>query len=132
MWIILHKKTTYEKTIFLTNNNLPCSFSDEKYKQDLLSHDTIKIDKDCYELVEMKDPSAVKLLFSKILDPRISHDIRFKGMSVNYFRLVPLKKISGFDIGRKIDHFDIESAAVYFNLKLGYLKSKSNIDIFLQ
>jgi hypothetical protein len=106
----------------------------EKYKQDLLSDDKIKIDKACYELGELKDTSSIRLLFTKILDPRISNDLRFKGMSVNYCRLIALRKISGIDIGRKIDQLGPDTAATYFYLdwaiKSGYLKSKSDIDIF--
>lgn len=106
----------------------------EKYKQDLLSDSVIKIDQACYVLGKLKDTSSVKLLFSKILDPRVSNDLRFKGMSVNYCRLIALRKISGLDIGRKIDQFGPDTAATYFYLdwaiKSGYLKSKSDIDIF--
>ena len=71
-----------------------CS-SSEDYKKDLLSDNQNKIDNACYELDELKDTSAVKPLLTKALDPRISTNLKFKGMSVNYCRLVALKKISG-------------------------------------
>jgi hypothetical protein len=114
---------------------LSCT-SREKYKQDLLSDDKTKIDIACFELGELKDTSAVKPLFAKILDPRVSTNLRFKGMSVNYCRLGALKKISGVDIGRKIDQFGPDTAATLFYLdwavKEGFLKSKDEVDIYYQ
>jgi hypothetical protein len=107
--------------------------STENYKRDLLSDDKNKIDKACFELGEAKDTSAVKLLLTKALDPRISHDIRFKGMSVNYCRLIALKKISGIDIGRKINQFGPDTTATLFYLnwavKQRHLKDTSEVDI---
>ncbi len=58
---------------------LSCT-SNEKYKKDLLSDDKAKIDVACYKLGELRDLSAIKPLFTKILDPRMSNDLRFKGM----------------------------------------------------
>lgn len=108
--------------------------SREKYKRDLLSDDKTKIDRACYELGEAKDTSAVRLLLTKALDPRISTNLRFKGMSVNYCRLGALRKISGIDIGRKIDQFGTDTAATLFYLdwavKQGYLKDKGEVDIY--
>ena len=114
---------------------LSCT-SREKYKKDLLSNDKTKIDIACFELSELKDTSAIKPLFTKILDPRISTNLRFKGMSVNYCRLGALKKISGVDIGRKIDQFGPDTAATLFYLdwavKEGFLKNKDEVDIYYQ
>jgi len=105
----------------------------EKYKQDLLSDDQNKIDEACYKLGEAKDTSAVKLLLTKILDPRMSTNIRFKGMTVNYCRLSALKKISGVDIGRKFDQFGVDTVATNFYIdwavRQGYLKDKIEVDI---
>ena len=88
----------------------------------------------CFELGELKDTSAIKPLFTKILDPRISNDLRFKGMSVNYCRLMALRKISGVDIGRVIDQFGVDTAATVFYLdwavKEGFLKNKDEVDIY--
>jgi hypothetical protein len=107
--------------------------SSENYKKDLLSDDKNKIDNACYELGELKDTSAIKPLLTKALDPRISTNLKFKGMSVNYCRLVALKKISGVDIGRKIDQFRPDTAATNFYLdwavKRGYLNKKNDVDI---
>ena len=49
----------------------------EKYKRDLLSDNPEKINKACVRLGQAKDKSAVKLLLTKSLDPRISHHFRF-------------------------------------------------------
>jgi hypothetical protein len=116
------------ETILLTS----CT-SSEKYKKDLLSDDINKIDNACYELGELKDTSAIKLLLTKALDPRISHNLKFKGMSVNYCRLGALKKISGVEIGRKIDQFRCDTTATQFYLdwavEHGYLKDRNEVDI---
>jgi hypothetical protein len=105
----------------------------EKYKKDLYSDNINLIDRACYELGEAKDTSAVKPLLISALDPRTSTNLYFKGMTVNYCRLVALKKISGVDIGRKMDQFAVDTAATNFYLnwavKQGYLKDKKEIDI---
>jgi hypothetical protein len=89
--------------------------------------------KACYELGEARDTSAVKFLFVKILDPRISTDIRFKGMCVSYCRLTALKKIAGLDPERKISQFEVDTLAVNYYLdwaiKEGYLNNKNDVDI---
>ncbi|MBL7724167.1 MAG: hypothetical protein JNK27_08450 [Chitinophagaceae bacterium] len=112
---------------------LSCS-SSEKYKKDLLSDDKTKIAKACFELGDRKDTSAVKLLFTKILDPRICTDLRFKGMSVNYCRLIALKKISGVGIERRVDQFGPDTSATLFYLdwavKEGFLTHKNEVDIY--
>lgn len=109
-----------------------CTLTGE-YKKDLLSDDINKIDAACYELGEAKDNSAIKPLLTKALDPRISTNLRFKGMSVNYCRLAALKKITGSDIGRKFDQFGPDTAATIYYVdwavKKGYLKDKNEVDI---
>jgi hypothetical protein len=112
---------------------LSCT-SNEKYKKDLLSDDRTKIDMACYKLGEIRDTSAIKPLFKKILDPRISNDLRFKGMSVNYCRLMALRKISGVDVGREIDQFRVDTVATLFYLdwavRQGFLNGKDEVDIY--
>ncbi len=107
--------------------------STDRYKADLLSDDKNKIDKACYELGEAKDISAVKPLLTKALDPRLSTNMEFKGMSVNYCRLTALRKISGADLGRKIDQFGSDTIATLFYLewavKHGFLKNRNEVDI---
>ncbi len=119
--------------ILLLYTALISCISNEKYKRDLLSDDKEKIDMACYKLGERRDTSAIKLLFTKILDPRISNDLRFKGMSVNYCRLISLKKISGVDFRRKIDQFGPDTTATLFYLdwavKEGFLRGKNEVDI---
>jgi hypothetical protein len=122
----------YMLSVIATILLISCT-SPEKYKKDLLSDDKNKIDNACYELGELRDTSAIKPLLAKALDPRISTNLKFKGMSVNYCRLGALKKISGVDIGRKIDQFGPDTAATNFYLdwavKQGYLKDKNEVDI---
>jgi len=92
----------------------PSCTSRDKFKRDLLSDDQNKIDRACYKLGEAKDTSAVKFLLIKILDPRRSTNLNSKGMSVNYCRFVALKKISGVDLGRQLDRFNVDTAATNF------------------
>jgi hypothetical protein len=110
-----------------------CS-SNKKYKQDLFSDNVAKICKACYELGEAKDTSAIKPLLTRILDPRISHDIRFKGMSVAECRLGTLKKISNIDALKKDNTYIPDTAAAKFYLnwavQKGYLKDKNDVDIY--
>ena len=107
--------------------------STEKYKQDLPSDNVTAICKACYELGEAKDTSSVKLLLTRILDPRVSNDLRFKGMSVAQCRLGALRKISNIDVIKKEKSYIPDTAAVDFYLdwalKKGYLKSKNEVDI---
>ncbi len=110
-----------------------CDRSDQ-YKADLLSDDKYKIDLACLKLGKLKDTSAIRPLLTKILDPRISHSMKFYGMSVNYCRLVALKKISGRDIGRRFDQFGPDTIATLFYLdwaiEEGYLKDWKDVDIY--
>lgn len=120
--------------LFLSHFFFYSCTSTEKYKQDLLSNNKDKIDEACYKLGEERDTSAVKLLLAKILDPRMSTSMRFKGMTVNYCRLGALKKISGVDTGRKLDQFAVDTVAANFYLdwavRQGYLKDKNEVDIY--
>ena len=106
----------------------------EKYKHDLLSDNVTTICKACYELGEARDTSSVKLLLSNILDPRISHDLRFKGMSVSQCRTGALKKISGIDVLRKTDEYIPDTTAVSFYLewavKEKHIQDKNEVDIY--
>jgi hypothetical protein len=106
----------------------------EKYKRDLQSNNVNKIDNACYKLGESKDTSAVKLLLTNILDPRMSTNLRFKGMSTSYCRLGALKKISGLDMGRPIDQFSPDTTAVFFYLDWavhkGFIKDRADVNIY--
>ena len=83
---------------------------------------------------ELKDTSAIKPLLTKILDPRISNSLEFKGLTVNYCRLVALKKISGMDSGRKFDQGRPDTLATLFYLdwaiENGYLSTRNDVDIY--
>jgi len=110
-----------------------CS-SNEKYKQDLSSDNIDKIDMACFKLGELKDTSAVKLLLTKALDPRMSTHIRFKGMSVNYCKLIALRKISAVSPEKKINQFWPDTAATLFYLdwaiKQGFIKDIKEVNIY--
>jgi hypothetical protein len=107
--------------------------STDQYKRDLLSNDVKKIAHACRKLGELNDTSAIKPLLTKALDPRMSTSLRYKGMCINYCRLIALKKISGVDIGRKIDQFEPDTAATHFYLdwavEQGYVKYSDEVDI---
>jgi hypothetical protein len=104
------------------------------YKRDLLSNDIDKIDEACFKLGEAKDTSAVKLLLINILDPRMSTNLRYKGMTVNYCRLGALRKIAGTDFGRKIDQFKVDTIAtnIYLDwaVRKGYIRNTGEVDIY--
>lgn len=106
----------------------------EEFKQDLLSGNKQKIIKACYKLGEKRDTSAVKNLLYQVLDPRITHNIRFKGVSVNYARLVALQKISGNQYDGKINQSSVDSIATFFfrdwAIEKKYLKDKNEVDIY--
>jgi hypothetical protein len=108
--------------------------SREKYKRDLQSENINKVDKACFELGEAKDSSAVKLLLTHILDPRMSTNINYKGKTVNYCRLTALKKISGVDMGRQINQFWPDTPVTLFYLdwavKNGHIGDTNEIDIY--
>jgi hypothetical protein len=104
-----------------------------EYTKGLESGHTNDICDACYHFGEARDTSAVKLLLNGILDPRISTNLFFKGMSVNYCRLAALENISGLPSGRKTAQFDVDTIAALFYLdwavKEGYIKNKKDVDI---
>jgi hypothetical protein len=125
----------FKKLILLISTQLillSCN-STEKYKQNLRSDNVTAICEACYELGKLRDTSAIKLLLTGILDPRVSNDLRFKGMSVAQCRLRALKKISNIDVIKKENAYIPDTAAVNFYLdwalKKGYLKNKNEVDI---
>ncbi len=109
-------------------------FSLRAYRKDLLSDNKDLIDNACFKLGEIKDTAAVKLLLTKILDPRMSTDFRFKGMTVNYCKLSALQKISGVGKGIKLDQFKVDTLTTIFYIdwaiKSGYIKSREEVDIY--
>ena len=106
----------------------------ERYKHDLSSenHPT-RIVKAAYELGESKDTSAIKALLKNILDPRMSTNLRFKGMTVCYCKLVALQKIAGIKSHTQPNQFGQDTAAVRFYLKWAvdnaFIKTIDEIDI---
>ena len=104
------------------------------YKKGLLSTNKTELIETCKKAGDYRDTSAVKLLLRKSLDPRLSTDLRFKGFSVNYFRIQALEKISGLNLGRKIDQFGPDTAATMFYvdwaIKNGFVKDLQEADIY--
>ena len=72
--------------------------SESKMLNGLKSCDKDSICIASYYFGEQKDRSVIKHLLTGIEDSRISHDIRHKGMSVYYCKMVALRKISGMNI----------------------------------
>jgi hypothetical protein len=90
---------------------------DAKLRDDLNSknHATVIV-KAAYKLGERKDNLAIKALLSNILDPRMSTNIKFKGMTVCYCKLVALKKITNLSPPIKLDQFSVDTVAAKFYL----------------
>jgi len=106
----------------------------EYYKKELSSRNhATDILEAAYELGEQKDTSAIKLLLTNILDPRMSTNLKFKGMTVCYGRLGALRKITGASPSWKIDQFSQDTVAVNFYLTWavtkGIVQNRSDIDI---
>ena len=105
----------------------------KNYKQNLLSDDKEKIIQASYELGEIRDTTSVKNLLNKALDPRITHNLKFNGMSVNYSKIRALQKISNNAYKGKINQHEVDTIATIFfrdwAIKNKYLKNKEEIDI---
>lgn len=99
---------------------------------DYKNHPT-SIDQAAYELGRRKDTSAIKSLLQNSLDPRMSTNLKFKGFSVNYFRISALQEISGLALGRKIDQFGPDTSATIFYLnwaiKKGFIKKAADVSL---
>lgn len=85
--------------LIILSTVLSCRNTDEfDYKKGIKSNNNDSICLSCYQIGERKDTSMVKYLLNGINDPRISHNIRHKGMSVYYCRAIALNKISGLNL----------------------------------
>ncbi|WP_124981828.1 hypothetical protein [Nonlabens xiamenensis] len=77
------------------------SCKDDYNKKDvekmLNSNNTSQLVEAYYLIGEHKDTSFVKNIFSQIEDVRISHDLKFKGVSVYQSKMIALKKIYNVD-----------------------------------
>jgi len=130
-------EATYLRNIFLITITLlafVCCNSIEKYKHDLDSknHPT-NIAKAAYFLGQIKDTGAIGPLLTNVLDPRMSTNLRFKGMTMCYCKLVALRKITGVEPPKKLNQFrqDTSVAEFYLNLAIerGYIKTRDQIDL---
>jgi hypothetical protein len=86
-----------------------------------------------YKLGERKDKLAIKSLLMNILDPRMSTNINFKGMTVCYCKLGALKKISNLSPPIELDQFSVDTMAARFYLnwtiKEKIIQSEEEIDL---
>ncbi len=71
----------------------------------------------CKLIYESHDSTLVKELFHNIYDGHISHNLRYKGMSVYQVKVATLRRISGIAPPRKID-YRVDSTVVEFYRKL--------------
>lgn len=86
----------YFKYIFLSLFFFSCN--DNSYNRDevelmLNSDNATQLIKAYYLIGEHKDTTFVKNLFLNIEDVRVSHDLKFKGISVYQSKMIALKKI---------------------------------------
>lgn len=91
--------------------------SNAKLRADMDSKNhTTTIIKAAYKLGERKDKLAIKPLLANILDPRVSTNMNFKGMSVCYCKLGALKKISNLSPPIELNQFSVDTIAAKFYL----------------
>ena len=79
----------------------------------------------CSYIKSKKDTIYIGLLFENIDDERISHNIKYNGMSVYQCKIGALRRISGINPPNKVTHkVDITNINFYKNwaIKKGYLK----------
>lgn len=108
--------------------------SNAKLRRDLNSKNhATTIVQAAYKLGERKDQLAVKPLLLNILDPRMSTNINFKGMTVCYCKLEALKKISSLSPPFELDQFSVDTtdARFYMNwaVKKRIVQSEEEIDL---
>ena len=108
--------------------------SNAKLRNDLSSKNhATTIVKAAYKLGERKDKLAIKPLLTNILDPRMSTNINFKGMTVCYCKLGALKKISNLSPPIELDQFSVDTMAAKFYLdwaiKEKIIQSEKEIDL---
>ena len=108
-------KLTFIILIFISAcNSADHQLSSEElaqYRRDLTSKEVNKICVAAYHLGEAHDTLSVPALLKNLDDPRISHHIQHKGMSVYYCKAGALRKISGLDIEIK-QHNPPDSAII--------------------
>lgn len=78
-----------------------------------------------YLIGESKDTKYVNELFHNVNDPRISHDLRFYGMSVYQSKMAALRNMSGLEPPKRITYKpDSVIISFYYNWadENGYLK----------
>ena len=105
-----------------------------KLRDDLNSKNyATTIIKAAYKLGERKDRLAIKPLLANILDPRMTTNINFKGMTVCSSKLGALKKISNLSPPLELDRFSVDTISAKFYLdwaiKEKFIQSGEKIDL---
>ena len=70
----------------------------QECRLNIKTDDVNKICEAAYYLGKAKDSLSVADLLTDLDDPRISHHLRFNGMSVYYCKSIALRQISGINI----------------------------------
>ncbi len=99
--------------------------SKEKIQNLLNSNDKTEIMKGCSYISSIEDTIYIPLLFKNITDERISHNIKYNGISVYQSKIAALKRISGINPPNKITYsVDTTNINFYKNwaIEKGYLK----------
>jgi len=91
-------------------------YSNQEINQLLRSDDPEKIIKALYLIGEKRDTTFLQEIIDNPYDPRVSHDLRFKGISVYQSKMIALKKISGTLPPREIT-YQPDSVIVKFYCK---------------
>jgi hypothetical protein len=90
------------------------------------SNDPNKMVEGFYLIGEKRMTEYVPAILQEIYDPRISHHVKFKGMSVYQSKMIALSKISALEPPKKIT-YKPDTVIVDFYLKWarknGYLKN---------
>ena len=74
---------------------LGCSFNKAKDIEQLLRSNELSDKMEAYyQIGENRDSSYIDLLIINLNDPRLSNNMKFKGMSIYQCKMVALKKIS--------------------------------------
>ena len=99
--------------------------SKEKISLLLKSDDKTQIMLGCSYINSQKDTEYVSLLLKDLDDSRISHDVRFNGMSVYQCKINALKRISNIDPPKKVT-YKVDTVNINFYkewaIRSGYLK----------
>jgi hypothetical protein len=102
-----------------------CSdYSREEISGLIESNNTDNLVRAFYKIGEARDSFFISQILSASDDPRISHDLKFKGISVYQSKMIALKKISGLSPPEEIT-YKPDSAIINF-----YCKWSADMNLF--